>query len=575
MVSYKHTQISNLLREIDAKPLDANGFNSWVRARKHLQLLRINAGDDEVILYAYSRPTFIYAVMTPGSDIYPPDHDDLLDWSATPNTARATYSWNRGVSDIRVESWDDPPGNKSLRRSQNLVIARQMLGTDYPRSYELLQEFVHAAGIYWLGEQHSYCIIDENGDIEPVVSITAEGEADERLVLITCKRKQLEQYLAATGNVLVRFFDFIMVSDGFSSWHDGVRERKAESDFLAYDQCIHPDGHGYTRGTQLLPVTTPRVDLFREMIEPASMRTNREHASFIIQDWRNDQIAEVSAAPGQTANYFNAEGNSLPFELSPAFFRPEVLSKYKADRDKYAVDEVRRFISCRGAWELRSYDVNNAGQVHAYLCDLRHLPYQEQLHWKSQNEEPKGTISRRAYENDFQGEWASYLTPVQRVLYTVREWAKRKPDWWQLQDEALLLRINTPVSSSKDEWGIAFLELSKAVIEGFRVNSLRTLLQHKQISFEKEEQSLSLLRKLLSDQTGLDEDRRNLEGLRLVWQIRSTVASHRGGSEADQIAKDALSQHGTYRGHFDHVCNQVADELELIEQVLGVAHYTC
>jgi hypothetical protein len=36
--------------------------------------------------------------------------------------------------------------------------------------------------------------------------------------------------------------------------------------------------------------------------------------------------------------------------LSPAFFRPEVLLKYKADRDKYTVGE--RDVSCRAAWHL-------------------------------------------------------------------------------------------------------------------------------------------------------------------------------------------------------------------------------
>ena len=199
------------------------------------------------------------------------------------------------------------------------------------------------------------------------------------------------------------------------------------------------------------------------------MRADREHASFIIQDWRNDRVVEVSAAPGETANYFNGEGNELPYELSPAFFRPEVLSKYKADRDKYTIDEEHRVISCRGTWELKSVDVNEAGQIHAYLCDLRHLPRQEQLHWKSYNEEPKGTISKRAIENDFRGEWTSYVTPLERVLHTVRGWIRQKPDWWKIDDEDGLRRVNTPVSNSKDEWGTAFLELSKAVIEGFQV----------------------------------------------------------------------------------------------------------
>ena len=576
MVSYEHTQLAKLIREIDAKPSDPEGHSSWAKADKHLQLLRRNAGNDEVILYAISRPSFIFTVFTPGSDIFPPDCDDLVQWSSTPYTGRASYSWSEGASDLRAVSWHNPPGNKTLRRSQNLVLVRQMQDTNYPASYELLQEFVHATEIYWLAEQLAYCDINENGDIQPVVSITAEGEEKERLVLITCRRKHLEQYMAATGNIIVRFFDFMMIGDGFSRWGNAPRERKAEANFLFYDQCLHPDGHGYTHGTQLLPVTMTRDDLFRDLVEPGSMRADREHASFIIQDFRNDnKVVEVSAAPGHTVNYFNMQGTSLPHELSPAFFRPEVLSRYKADREKYTIDEVHRFISCRGVWDLRSYDINDAGQVHAYLCDLRNLPDGEQMHWKIHNEKPKGTISKRAYENDFQGEWASYETPLDRVMYTVRGWDRRKPDWWKINDEDDLRRVNTPVSNSKDEWGSAFVELSKAVIEGFQVSQIRSLLQNKQINFESQEQSLSLLRKLLSDQTGQAEERLRLEGLRHVQRIRSKVQSHRSGSEADEMAKSALAQHGTYRCHFEHVCNQVAEELELIEQVLGSAHRTC
>ena len=576
MVSYEHTQTAKLIREIDAKPTDPEGHSSWVSAEKHLQLLRDNAGDGEVILYAFSRPYFfILGVMAPGQDIYPPDFDDLVKWSATPYTDRACYSWSKGTSDIRAEPLYDPPSRKSLTRSQNLVFARQLEQTDYPATYELLQEFVHTSGIFWLDEHHAYCKVDENGDIEPVVSITSE-QGDNGFVLITCKRRPLERYLAATGNVLVRLFDFMMIKDNFSSWHDSVRETIAESDFLFYDQCLHPDGHGFTRGTQLLPVTLTRDDLFGGLIDPGAMRSGGEYARFIVQDFRNDnRVVEVSAAPGETVNYFNMQGSSLPHELSPVFFRPEVLARYKADRDKYTVDEEHRVIRCRGAWELRSYDINDAGQVHAYLCDLRHLPYQEQRYWRIHNEEPKGTISLRSIENDFQGTWASYETPLDRVMRTVRGWARHKREWWKIDDEDELYRVNTPVSNSKDEWGGAFVELSKAVIEGFQISPIRALLRQKQISFKADERSLSLIRKLLSTQTSQDGGHQRLEGLQEVQKIRSKVQSHRSGSEADQMAKSAIAQHGTYRGHFEHVCNQVADELELIEQDLELAHQSC
>ena len=158
---------------MDAKPTDPQGHSSWASSAKHLQLFRLNADDDEVILYAFSRPNFfIYSVIAPGLDLYPPDADDLVQWSATPCTARATYSWNKIVSDGRAEFWDDLPRNKSLRRSRKLVFARQLRGTNYSATYELLQEFVHTAHIYWLDEQSAYCKVDENGDIERIVYIT-------------------------------------------------------------------------------------------------------------------------------------------------------------------------------------------------------------------------------------------------------------------------------------------------------------------------------------------------------------------------------------------------------------------
>ena len=261
----------------------------------------------------------------------------------------------------------------------------------------------------------------------------------------------------------------------------------------------------------------------------------------------------------------------LPYELSPAFFRPEVLSKYKADRDKYAIDEMRRFITCRGAWELRSYDVNEAGQVNAYICDLRYLPYQEQLYWASFNEEPKGTISHRAIENDFEGISSSQITGLERILHILRQWREQKANWWGIQNEALFLQINTPISNSKDEWAQAFLALAKAVVEGFQTKPIRALLRNKHISFDDDERPLSLLEKLIPRKGSADGLSGKLEGLKAAQKIRSKVHSHRQGTEASVLAKAALMEHGSYREHFEHICNQIADELETIELFLAVS----
>jgi len=71
-------------------------------------------------------------------------------------------------------------------------------------------------------------------------------------------------------------------------------------------------------------------------------------------------ITEISCNPTCLANYFTK--SDLPFEISPAFFRPEVLLRYKSDPDKYEL--TIRSISCRDAWYLQTYDINDAGQVH-------------------------------------------------------------------------------------------------------------------------------------------------------------------------------------------------------------------
>ena len=566
MASYEHGQLARAINELEAEGNHGPESTSWLRAEGHLQVLRNNAVDKEVILYACSRVTFIHTVITRESDVTPPDTDDLLDWHSSAIKGRAGYSWTLVTGNVQVAFSETNPWPRTMKHSQNLVFGRRMEGMHEPYYYELLQEFTHTAGIHWRDEQQAYCRIDENGDIEPVVSIT-KSDDEEGTTLITCKREPLEQYVAATGSILVRFFDFEMMRrDRFKSWGGAVTERNVESEHFFYAQGIHPEGYAWTRGTQILPVTLPRDELFRPIIEPRSRRAGRQYASFITLDRRSGKTLEVSTNPADTTNYFQASHNSLPYEVSPAFFRAEVLSKYKVDRDKYTIDEASRLITCRGAWSLKSYDINDAGQVHAYICDLRNLPYREQLHWESYNEEPKGTISERAYENDIQGTWSSHVTALERVLYMLHRWVEESPDWWQIPDEDLLVRVNTPVSASRDEWGRAFLELCKTVIEGFRVTPIRTLLRQEGIDFDKSEQSLALLEKLLAYRGNGDGHPTRLDGLRQAHLIRSKVQSHSGGKEADQMATNALKEHGTYRGHFEHVCNLVAGELEQIEE---------
>ena len=110
-----------------------------------------------------------------------------------------------------------------------------------------------------------------------------------------------------------------------------------------------------------------------------------EYESFLAFDWKNREIKEISCSPTALVDYFTE--SELPYQLTPAFFRPEVLSKFKGDREKYSLTD--RSIFCRGSWHLQTYDINAEGQVHTYLVYLGRLPHEEQLHLEQYNEEPK------------------------------------------------------------------------------------------------------------------------------------------------------------------------------------------
>lgn len=258
----------------------------------------------------------------------------------------------------------------------------------------------------------------------------------------------------------------------------------------------------------------------------------------------------------------------MPFEVSPAFFRAEVLNKYTADPEKYTVKD--RSIHCRGAWTLRAYGVNDAGQVSAYICYLRDLPYQEQLYWQSFNEKPKAGLPDDVVRPDFHGMWPSNDPPLSRVEYVLRGWNREDPSWWKVRNQRVLDALRVPRGDSAQEWANAFQALTAAVVEGFLVRPIRQLLADRGVEFRTEDQSITLLEKAIAvaDVTGTGGDSIRLEGLREAQKIRSKVAAHAGGSGAAALKMDALREYGTFAGHFEALCDTIANELAAVDDAL-------
>ena len=562
MPNFAHEKIAKTLRQLNHEPSDPETFRHWLTAGAPLDLIRHNASDSEIIIHCSGSSVFTHSLVVPNSALNPPDKGDLLSWSANPYTSIASYAYGGGREEVWIERAGHGRGSRTLNQGTDLIFGRTFEGSSHDdKDYiELNQEYAHLCEIHWRREHNAYCKYDHNGDLREVASITLDCNDKDGLTLVTFKWSELEQYLSFSNSSLVRMFDFTMFEKGtFHGWPDGPEKRVDETDQLFYRQKMSGRA-SYIRGIQIIG---PRQDHYgiagkfkRDEHEPST------YVEFLANDWRNQKICRISTDPSQTTNYFEAAGNNRPFELSPAFFRPEVLSKYKTDREKYTVSS--RSISCRSSWFLRGYDVNEAGQVHAYICDLRRLPYTEQLHWLSYNEKPQTGISERAIVNDFRGEWHSVIHPREQLMGIARRWNDERVPWWKLREACLLERANPPLTASRDEWSEAFMDVSKLVVEGFDVAEIRKRLTAKDIRFDAAEGSIKLLERLV-DGTHERNTVGRLEGLRTVQSIRSKVRGHSGGQDAAQIVHAAISDHGSFAGHFKHVLQLVVSELETVE----------
>ena len=563
--SYEHQKIIETIKSLDELPPEQDDFATWIQAGSHLEFLHRNARSDELVIYVGGEYSFVYAAVVPNDQLAVLSQDDLLHWSGTPYTSIASYVHGGGRDDVWLERRTDFTGPMALEDSTRLVFGRTFEGwSGSDRTYfEVNQEYTHTTGIHWRSEQRAYCRFNENGDLEHVVSVSAKSGLT-GVACVSFLWAPLEEYLAVTNSTLVRRFDFTLLRrENFHMWPDGPETVIRENDQLSYRQKVDPGIAAYTTGVQLIAPRRPNRVIFDNL---RGGRKDRQYGEFTVQDWRNKRVTKVSTDPKATTNYFAAHGNSLPFELSPAFFRPDVILKYKTDKDKYTVGD--RKITCRAAWSLESFDVNEAGQVFAYICDLRNLPYAEQLHWQSYNEVPKAGISERAITNDFKGEFTTFKDPLQEVLSIVASWNYTRVPWWTLRDDNLFSRVSTPLTTSRDEWAEAFMDLAKLVVEGFETAAIRVRLEKSSIAYEQTEQSIALPERLIH-RGAESTERQPLDGLRTVQRIRTKVKGHASGREGEVFVQQVLAEHESFTKHFKHVCVTLAIELQTIAGALA------
>jgi hypothetical protein len=296
---------------------------------------------------------------------------------------------------------------RTLRGGEKLVYWRSWPGREH-NPIEIAEKFAQALEIYQVPERGVYCRLDHLGEKVDVVSIYQQPGDETRFgtAVVSVLADDLWEYTRLARCGIIFFFDFTRYrSSGFSGWSNLERKQFA-SDDLFYEFAVDNGIGSFCRGRFIVrpPISQREIAKRRK----AFLNRKRHYAIFKAVDLVTSQKIEVSCDPAKLASYFD-EASNLPLQMSPVFFKAEVLHRYKANPGKYILGD--REISCKGAWFLKTHDVNSAGQVHTYLCYLGDFPYEEQLYWQSVNEWPKAPISRRAFQTDFGGSTRLTMIP--------------------------------------------------------------------------------------------------------------------------------------------------------------------
>jgi hypothetical protein len=530
--------------------------------------LRLLTQDENefVILYASFQSLLIISVFGSASSLASPNKDELYNSSFYVDEAwYIQRAWGGGQGHrMYLEPPLDFPENHPLHGAEPIVFRRSFDGmSNYDPPIELSQKLVHSLGLHFMAERNAYCRLNAEGDLEEIIQVfrdagTSDFDRSRSLVLI--KAKPLAEFMAVGGYALYRKFDVTrFVPGSFSDWSRSKRHFDAPDIF--YNSGLSGGNASYIHGGQILR-STVTVEILIEDWKREDGSNARQYENFKIHDWKNDRLVEWSSAPSELSNYFTK--SDKPYEISPAFFSPEVLTKYKADPDKYDLRD--RSITCRNAWYLKTFDINEAGQVHTYIGYLQNLPFKEQQYWKLYNEWPKAGLSKRAIDTDFKGEWTTESDPLQSLRYAVSELDRDPPPWWRARGTQVRERVHYPVTTSSKEWADELLALDQMIVEGFVATELRKIAAAAGVKIDISWQSLKLIQEILRAKDSLTADS-FINPLKELHHLRSKVSGHRT-EERTKLEASAFSKHGSLTAHFRALCTRCDEGFEVVVATL-------
>ncbi len=469
--------------------------------------------------------------------------------------ALSRYEWDlargsNGVSEVwSYGKWSF--GHEGTNVLEPFVLYRSA-NYDIDNYVELSQDFrvlMNMHERYISPTERCFVIDNENGDWDKVAEIKG--------VSIRIKLALLRKYLALRKMNLLLFFDEMRYSQqsfqelGLPPVFNQIE--KGPDYIYNYTSLIdcHSDGNksgGWIMGKCVLRYR--EKDYNQDSFE----QDEKQYANFIYGYDEDGEPKLHSCKKDTLSNYFVANGDN-PLEMTPIFFKKEVLDKYYSNPNKYTVSDGA--VGCEGSWSMY-VDNDHRNYVIVPLVYLGYLEYSEQLYWKGYNVAPEKEMgfSKTAYNRWIEGIFCNPMFPDLHFKYRFKMFNKKweKQFGWPLflplidEDEHRYKTLHClTTENNHSDFDEQILSMTKLVIDSLNQKNLQSEIDDANpevVSFLKEKQISSSLEL----KAGIDKFQAFLlskgmkcpdmvDYLRKVQSLRSNSVAHRKSNKRKDLAK--------------------------------------
>lgn len=414
---------------------------------------------------------------------------------------------------------------------EQLVLYREFNGTrdDF---IELNQEFTLYHNLYHEANKKRYLVIDSEGTESEAVRYGTnflEIRTDLLIKFCSAKKMALAIYVDSYGYSKISLKEL-----GKTEIHSTFRDNTSAYDIAVVDEIFLGDGYetvGGIHGKKYIQPIPYSLD------ENQSEKLN--YQEFIIGSDASEQYNKHTCDPSKLANFFGKNPDA-PNYLTPVFFRPDVLTKYYADPDKYSVEDG--ILRCGSLWGLQ-IDNDHANYIVAWLGDLgRDLPSNERNYWLSYNIPPLG---RKISETNFSRSFLAEATATKKYdLVFKQEYSSFTNDFFKAKgwhfflplhkaDEHFFTSLHALFKDSQSEFDTQLLALTKILIDSLNEKQISNGLK----ALSEKDKGITKLEKYFI-QLGFKDFDIHIKFLRVLQDLRSSSAAHRKGNTYIKIIKE-------------------------------------